>query len=142
MSFDNNVLAQGRPEAEGRREPDGVAGRASPGAAGWASLPPYRENRLLQEKIMGSVFKKNGKYLRYHEHTTHTGTHRTAEWVEDLQRATVFHTLPPLRLRQDEQLQDAEKLEATETRTVTLTPNAQVRGCAPAEQQNGDKQNG
>jgi hypothetical protein len=30
----SNVLAQGRPEAEGRREPDGVAGRASPGAAG------------------------------------------------------------------------------------------------------------
>lgn len=72
---------------------------------------------------MSAVFKKDGKYLRYHENTTHTGTHRTAEWVDDLQRATVFHSLPPYRLRQDE-LKDAEKLEATETRTVTLTPNA------------------
>lgn len=77
---------------------------------------------------MGTVFRKEGKYLRYSEHTTHTGTHRNAEWVDDLQRATVFHTMPPLQLRQDEQLQDAEKLEATETRTVTLMPNAKVRG--------------
>jgi len=72
---------------------------------------------------MGRVFKKNGKYLRYSEYTTHTGTHRRAEWVDDLQLATVFHALLPLQLRQDEQLQDAERLEATETRTVTLTPN-------------------
>lgn len=73
---------------------------------------------------MGAVFKKEGKYLRYGGHTTHTGTHRNAEWVDDLQQATVFHTMPSLRLRQDAQLQDAEKLEATETRTVTLTANA------------------
>ncbi len=72
---------------------------------------------------MSAVFKKDGKYLRYFESTTHTGTHRQAEWVDDLQMATVFHTLPPYRLRQDE-LKDAEKLEATETRKVTLTPNA------------------
>lgn len=77
---------------------------------------------------MGTVFKKEGKYLRYSEYTTHTGTHRSAEWVDDLQRATVFHTMPPLRLRQDEQLQDAERLKATETRTVTLTPNAEITG--------------
>jgi hypothetical protein len=77
---------------------------------------------------MGTVFKKEGKYLRYSEYTTHTGTHRNAEWVDDLQRATVFHTMPPLRLRQDEQLQDAERLKATETRTVTLTPNAEITG--------------
>jgi hypothetical protein len=29
-----NVLAQGRPETEGRREPRSAASRASPGAAG------------------------------------------------------------------------------------------------------------
>lgn len=81
---------------------------------------------------MGAVFKKDGKYLRYSEHTTHTGTHRSAKWVDDLQLATVFHTQPPLRLRQDEQLQDAEKLEATETRTVTLTPNVSHKGRALA----------
>lgn len=77
---------------------------------------------------MGTVFKKEGKYLRYSEHTTHTGAHRNAGWVDDLQQATVFHTMPPLRLRQDEQLQDAERLEATETRTVTLTHNASLSG--------------
>lgn len=33
----SNVLAQGRPEAEGRREPASAACRASPGAAGWGS---------------------------------------------------------------------------------------------------------
>lgn len=73
---------------------------------------------------MGIVFKKGGKYLHYNEHTTHTGTHRYVSWVDDLQQATVFHRMPPLRLRQDEQLQDAERLEATETRTVTLTPSS------------------
>lgn len=81
---------------------------------------------------MGTVFKKGGKYLRYSEHTTHTGTHRSAKWVDELQLATVFHTQPPLRLRQDEQLQYAERLEATETRTVTLTPNAPAQAPAKA----------
>lgn len=76
---------------------------------------------------MSAVFKKDGKYLRYRENTTHTGTHRTTEWVDDLQRATVFHSLPPYRLRHDE-LKGAEKLEATETRTVTLMPNAEITG--------------
>ena len=74
---------------------------------------------------MSAVYKKNGKYLRYSEHTTHTGTHCVIKWVEDLQHATVFHMIPPHRLRQDE-LQGAERLDAKETRTVTLTPNALI----------------
>lgn len=69
---------------------------------------------------MGLVFRKAGAYLRYVEHTTHTGVHRNVEWVADLQEATVFHRPPPLRLRQEEQLQDADWLEASEVRVVTL----------------------
>lgn len=59
---------------------------------------------------MSVVFKKDGKYLRCSEATTHTGAHRTCKWVEDLQEATVFYSLPPYRIRQDE-LQGAERLE-------------------------------
>lgn len=73
---------------------------------------------------MGYVYHKNGKYLNHHEYTTHTGTHREVEWVEDLNRARVFYSLPPYALRKDE-LTDAEMLQATETRTVSLaTPNS------------------
>jgi hypothetical protein len=79
---------------------------------------------------MPAVFKKDGKYLRYREWTTHTGTHRAAEWVDDLQQATVFHGPPPYRLRQDE-LQSAEQLDAVETRTVTLTSS--TANTAPSE---------
>lgn len=68
---------------------------------------------------MGVVYVKDGKYLRYMEWQTHTGTHRQADWTGDLQQATVFHSLPPYRLRQDE-LKGADRLIATETRTVTL----------------------
>ncbi len=75
---------------------------------------------------MGIVFRKTGKYLRCSERTTHTGSHRDTEWVDDLQQATVFYGAPPLRLRQDEQLQNAERLEAVETRTVTLTLNGEA----------------
>ncbi len=71
---------------------------------------------------MGLVFRKAGAYLRYVEHTTHTGVHRNVEWVADLQEATVFHRPPPLRLRQEEQLQDADWLEASEVRVVKLAP--------------------
>lgn len=69
---------------------------------------------------MSVVYKKDGKYLRYTERTTHTGTHRDAEWVDDLQQATVFHTFPPHQVWRTE-LKGAEPLDATETRIVTLT---------------------
>ncbi len=69
---------------------------------------------------MGVVYRKNGLYLQYSEHTTHTGTHRDAEWVENLNQATVFYFLPPYALRKDEKLDEAERLEAIEIRTVTL----------------------
>ncbi len=64
---------------------------------------------------MSAVFKKDGKFLQYREHTTHTGTARIIDWVDDLQMATVFHVLPSANL-----IQGAEALDATETRTVTL----------------------
>lgn len=69
---------------------------------------------------MGTVFRKEGKYLRYSEYTTHTGTHQSIEWLDDIHCATVFYIRPPLCLRQNEQLQDAEELKAMETRIVTL----------------------
>lgn len=70
---------------------------------------------------MPFVFKKRGKYLRYSENTTHTGTHRLVEWVERLQDATVGVYLP-LSLRKE--LQDAERVEVVETRTVVLKSEA------------------
>ncbi len=70
---------------------------------------------------MGTVFKKDGKYLRYSEYATHTGAHHNAEWIDDVNQATVFYTMPPVKLLRNEQLLKAEQFEATETRTVTLT---------------------
>jgi hypothetical protein len=43
---------------------------------------------------MSAVFKKDDRFLRYHQDTTHTGTHILSEWVDDLQIATVFHVPP------------------------------------------------
>lgn len=68
---------------------------------------------------MGFVYRKANKYLHYDEWTTHTGSHKTAEWVTNLNDATVFYTLPPYALRVEE-LKDAERLAARETRTVNL----------------------
>lgn len=75
---------------------------------------------------MATVFKKDGKYLKYNERTTHTGTHREAVWVDDLQQATVFYVPPPLCLPQD-----VERLEATENRTVLLLMDAKPRVSQP-----------
>lgn len=68
---------------------------------------------------MSAVFKKDGKFLRYSEATTHTGTHRNAEWVEDLQQATVFYAPPPYQLRKDG-LAGAKRVEVLETRAVAI----------------------
>lgn len=70
---------------------------------------------------MQSVYRKQGKYLRFSESTTHTGTHRRIEWVDELKDATVFAwRLPSLR----DVVQDAEMLEVEETRTVVLKDTA------------------
>ena len=76
---------------------------------------------------MATVFKKDGKYLKYNERATRTGTHREAVWVDDLQQATVFYVPPPLCLPQD-----VERLEATENRTVLLLHNVKRRANRPA----------
>lgn len=68
---------------------------------------------------MGFVYRKDEKYLNYCETHTHTGTHRYVEWVDDLNKATVFYSLPPYQLRLSA-LKEAERLEVIETRTVTL----------------------
>jgi len=68
---------------------------------------------------MSVVYRKEKKYLRYSEWQTHTGAHRKAEWIDDLQMATVFHGPPPHRV-QAYMLQDAEALPAKETRLITL----------------------
>lgn len=72
---------------------------------------------------MPFVFKKQGKYLRYSENTTHTGTHRQVDWVDRLQDATVGAYLP-LSLRKE--LQGAEQLEVLVTRTVVLKSEAEA----------------
>lgn len=72
---------------------------------------------------MPFVFKKQGKYLRYSENTTHTGTHRQVDWVDSLQDATVGAHLP-LSLRKE--LQGAEQLEVLVTRTVVLKSEAEA----------------
>lgn len=76
---------------------------------------------------MPFVFKKQGKYLRYSENTTHTGTHRLVGWVDRLQDATVGAYLP-LSLR--EELRDAEQLDVIVTRTVMLKSEAEAAEAA------------
>ncbi len=63
---------------------------------------------------MGTVFRNSGKYLKYSERITHTGSHRSVEWVDDLQDATVFHMLPQW-IRRLDLLRDAEELEVIQT---------------------------
>lgn len=68
---------------------------------------------------MGTVFKKNGKYLKYVERTP--GSLYTAQWVDDLQDCTVFREILPSSLRNSKELlRGAEKLTATEARVVSL----------------------
>lgn len=63
---------------------------------------------------MGYVIRVDGSYLRRSAQTTHTGTHTTDEWVTDVDRATVFYR--PVMCSEI----GYEKLEAVESRTVTL----------------------
>lgn len=76
---------------------------------------------------MGAVYKKDGKYLRCYEITTHTGVHRAVVWVEDLNRATVFQSIVPMWLRTCGYLDGAEELKATTTCLVTLGPTEEVK---------------
>lgn len=40
----------------------------------------------------GFVLKSmTGMYLRYTEHTTHTGAHKRSEWKANIAEATIFH---------------------------------------------------
>lgn len=71
----------------------------------------------MQEKT-GYVFRKDGKYFYYATSTNHCGTHEFTAWVDDINNATVFNMLPSPRARG--WLDDAEKLEAVERKTVTL----------------------
>ena len=71
----------------------------------------------MQEKT-GYVFRKDGKYFYYGTSTTHCGTHEYIAWVDDINMATVFYMMPSPRARG--WLDDAEKLEAVERKTVTL----------------------
>lgn len=70
---------------------------------------------------MGKVYRLDGKYLVRSESHTHTGFHTRFEWVDDLNRATVFYGERGERMRKlAEVTAGADALEAAETRTVTL----------------------
>ncbi len=65
---------------------------------------------------MGYVVKECGRYLCQRKHHTHTGVHTFETWTEDVNEATVFYDPRTKHLFGD----DAEFIEAAETRTVTL----------------------
>lgn len=64
----------------------------------------------------GTVYVRDGKYLRYSTRETHTGRHTSIDWVEDLQTATVFHHL----FLREAETQGAEKLEVVVSRVVSI----------------------
>lgn len=66
---------------------------------------------------MTYVYKKDGKYFKNQSWTTHTGQHSIAEWTDDINEATTYHTMPNYRTRQD-YLLDCEKVEVTVVRYV------------------------
>jgi len=72
---------------------------------------------------MPIVYRKNGKYLNFQEHTTHTGVHQHIEWVDDLKAATTFYGPPHYQLRHGE-LKDAERVEVVCSRPIARTDEA------------------
>lgn len=67
---------------------------------------------------MSVIYKKDGKYFSSNTYTTHTGEHFESDWVEDINKATVFYSLPYYKIHA--LLKDAERLEAYEERKVYL----------------------
>ena len=65
----------------------------------------------------GTVYRKDGKFLKMTESRTHLGLHNHFEWADGLNEATVFYA--PIRTRLGV-TEGAEALQATETRTVTI----------------------
>lgn len=64
----------------------------------------------------GFIIEKDGKYLVYSETTTHTGTHKREEWVDDVNRSTLFHYIPhSMRTGKGVRI-----LPARELRTITV----------------------
>jgi hypothetical protein len=68
---------------------------------------------------MGTVFRKDGKYLVCSDTVTHTGHHQTVEWVDDLNLATLLHWVPQWLMNSPE-IEGAERLDAVEARVVKL----------------------
>jgi hypothetical protein len=68
----------------------------------------------------GIVYRKDGKYLRSSEATTHTGYHHSCEWVDDLDNATVFYGPVSLRIRSEEGLTTEMHVKVFEQRAVVL----------------------
>ena len=63
---------------------------------------------------MAYVIRKDGKYLRHVEMTTHTGAHSYINWDSDINYATLFYR-DPCGLEGD-----VERIEAVEARVVVL----------------------
>lgn len=63
---------------------------------------------------MAYVIRKDGKYLRHVEMTTHTGAHSYINWDSDINYATLFYHDP----RGVEG--DVERIEAVDARVVVL----------------------
>lgn len=68
---------------------------------------------------MTYVIRKDGKYLRHVEITTHTGAHSYINWDSDINYATLFYRDP----RGVEG--DVERLEAVDARVVVLVQGVQ-----------------
>lgn len=71
---------------------------------------------------MGTVYKKDGLFLVRSETDTHVGFNTRFTWALDVNDATVFYGEHGGRAEMlAEVTASAEALEATETRTVTIT---------------------
>lgn len=73
----------------------------------------------MTDRPKGTVYRKEGKYLRYSEALTHTGSRYRAEWVNDLQHATILYGPLPYSVRMSSLL-GADQFVAMEQREITL----------------------
>lgn len=79
-------------------------------------------------KSHGVVYEKEGKYLRYQDSMySHDKNKVYITWEEDVNKATVFYSMPmTVALNVTPHITGSKLVAAQETRTVKLLPNVEV----------------
>jgi hypothetical protein len=82
----------------------------------------YRKPAIATQVYEGFVYRNpNGRFLCYRSQQTHTGTHRSVDWVDSVEEATINPVVPQFMRGQ---IADAVKVQVREQRRVTLLENS------------------